>query len=163
LCLKLGMFPNNMNSFMLMPVDFVSRAIAGLSALDSSNGRSYHLFNPRPTPMNVLITWLNRYGYRTEKVAQSKWIGTFSEYVLQCSDPSLQAMAGMVESFVEHDHEDSIPYQGRRTAAALNQIGMDLPAVNESVFVKSLDYLVHSKFLDRPLRQSPSAESNAFH
>jgi fengycin family lipopeptide synthetase B len=163
LCLKLGMFPINMNSFMLMPVDFVGRAIAGLSALDSSNGRSYHLFNPRPTPMNVLITWLNRYGYRTEKVVPSKWIGTFSEYVSQCSDPSLQAMAGMVESFVEHDHQDSIPYQGHRTAATLNQIGIDLPAVNESVFVKSLDYLVRSKFLDRPLRQSPSAESNALH
>ena len=160
LCLELGMFPMNMNSFMLMPVDFVSRAIAGLSALNASRGRNYHLFNPRRTPLSVLMNWLSRYGYRCEKVTRSQWVSAFSEYVSRCSEPSLQAIAGMVESFVEQDHEDLIPYQGRRTEATLNQIGIPLPAVNEGLFVKSLDYLVQSGFLGQPLPQSRPADCN---
>jgi amino acid adenylation domain-containing protein/thioester reductase-like protein/non-ribosomal peptide synthase protein (TIGR01720 family) len=162
-CLDLGMFPLNKASFMLMPIDFVSRAIIALSNLDSSPGRTYHVFNPQPTPMEDLIAWLDRHGYRTKKVSSSEWLYAFFALVSQQQNHASHTIAGMVESFVEHHHDDSIPYQNERTVDTLKRIGITLPIVDESVFGKSLDYLVGSGFLERPSLQSSQGKSTGLY
>ncbi|MGX2029278.1 amino acid adenylation domain-containing protein [Methylocaldum gracile] len=151
-CLDLGIFPTNRTSFVLTPVDFVSRAIVGLSALDSSPGRTYHVFNPHPTPVSDLIAWLDRYGYRIEKASPPEWMSAFSTLASRSPDQPLHTMAGMVESFVEHHHDGSVPYRCGTTAEALRQAGIALPTVDEGVFAKSLDYLVDAGVLERPFR-----------
>jgi fengycin family lipopeptide synthetase B len=152
-CLDLGIFPMNKVSFVLTPVDFVSRAVVALSALDSSPGRSYHIFNPQPTPVADLIAWLGRYGYRIEQAPPSEWLRAFSALLTRSPEHALQAMAGMVESFVEHHHGEWIPYRCAETAAALREAGIAPPAVDEGVFGKSLDYLVGMGVLERPARR----------
>jgi len=147
-CLDLGIFPSNKVSLALTPVDFVSRAIVTLSTFDSSPGLTYHVCNPQPTPVAELMAWLDRYGYRIEKASPPEWLSAFSAFVLQSPAHPLHTMVGMVESFVEHQHDNSIPYQFDRTVEALKQTGIALPTIDESMFGKSLDYLNDAGFLE---------------
>ncbi|PPD36106.1 MAG: non-ribosomal peptide synthetase [Methylomonas sp.] len=149
-CLELGMFPSNKAGFMLMPIDFVSSAIVALAHLADSAGSTYHICNPQVTPMDDLIAWMDSYGYPATKVSPSEWLEKFYALATQLPDSSAQTIEGMVAPFVEHTHDSSIPYQNSKTTAALTQIGIILPAVDETVFGKSLDYLTRSGFLAAP-------------
>ncbi|MBT9099799.1 amino acid adenylation domain-containing protein [Methylovulum psychrotolerans] len=149
-CLDLGMFPANKAGFMLMPIDFVSHAIIGLANSDAAPGRTYHICNPNATPMDELITWLDRYGYPTVKVPPSEWIYAFHALTSQLQHSTSQTIAGMVEPFVEHHHDNAVPYQNGQTTQALAGIGIALPTIDEGVFGKSLDYMIDSGFLEPP-------------
>lgn len=155
-CLDLGIFPSNKVSLTLTPVDFVSRAIVTLSNFDFSLGRTYHVCNLQPIPVAELMAWLGRYGYRIEQASPSEWFSAFSALVSRLPDHPLHTMIGVVESFVEHNHDYSIPYRCDSTVAALKQIGVALPIVDEGVFAKSLDYLVGVGVLEHPVKNAPS-------
>jgi|CXWL01.1.fsa_nt_gi amino acid adenylation domain-containing protein/thioester reductase-like protein/non-ribosomal peptide synthase protein (TIGR01720 family) len=153
MCLDLGLFPSNKVSFALTPVDFVSQAIVALATIDAAPGLNYHICNPHPTPVAELMAWLTNYGYRIEKASSSQWLGAFSALVSALPEHPLHTMAGRVETFVEHLHDNTMPYQFGRTLAALQQVGIALPTLDESMFGKSLDYLVDVGLLGRPLAQ----------
>jgi thioester reductase-like protein len=72
-CLQLSEFPDLNIEIDMVPVDYVSQAIAHLVKTKLTTNNIYHLTNPRPILLKTLINWLSNYGFAANAISFSAW------------------------------------------------------------------------------------------
>jgi thioester reductase-like protein len=86
-CIQAGYGPDIRNSMDMTPVDYVARAIVYLSRQPESNGKVFHLLNPRPITWSRIIDTCIHAGYAMQKLPFQEWIEAVEEHEDPTTNP----------------------------------------------------------------------------
>ena len=72
-CIQLGYAPTMDEKITILPVDYVSEAIVGISLYQPTKSAVYHIDHPVGIMWSDLIAWLNHYGYKIKMTSLKNW------------------------------------------------------------------------------------------
>jgi amino acid adenylation domain-containing protein/thioester reductase-like protein len=72
-CLQMGFVPELEAALNLVPASYVSQLIVSLSKIKSPTGQAYQIVNPTSVSWNQFINWLEKIGYRIQRVSYESW------------------------------------------------------------------------------------------
>lgn len=70
--IELGMAPKEMGNFEFLPVDFTAKCIIKI-LVSSIRNRIFNFGHPNSIPYDIIIQWLNEYGYNVNLVDPKEW------------------------------------------------------------------------------------------
>ena len=147
-CVLLGSVPNLDVMVNIVPVDFVSAAIVGLSKDEKNFGGIYHLDNPEPLHFKHLAGWLASQGLDARTLSFDAWREElFSQIPHMPSDewaPYLPLLEEVDESQVFMPEFDLT-----NTLTRLNGSGIVCHPVNDALFSAYLNYFIPRGFLEK--------------
>ncbi|MTE21412.1 KR domain-containing protein [Streptomyces sp. TRM43335] len=147
-CVQLGLAPDVDLDVEMTPVDYVARALVGISLSPRSLGGTYHLVNPGKLPFAELVRSMSRYGWRTETVPVETWWRALQETYAE-QDNELHPVMEVVEEFVVGG-EEAIDYDVTHAERALRDTGITCPALDEALLETYFDWMVRGGYLPRP-------------
>jgi amino acid adenylation domain-containing protein/thioester reductase-like protein len=95
-CLQMGIAPDLKAMLNLVPVNFVTRAIANLSQQQKPCDRAFHIVNPNSIEWQELLSWMIRKGYSLERVSYQYWCEQLLKLVADGSDNVLVPLQKVV-------------------------------------------------------------------
>ncbi|GAA2612953.1 amino acid adenylation domain-containing protein [Actinomadura fulvescens] len=140
----------------LVPVDFAAAALAHLLLREPPHGRAYHLGNPAPAPLSLLVERLRAFGYGVREVPYDEWCRAMKEAVQR--DPDM-ALANYLPMFTERSERTGLSvfeahFSGNmpeldqtNARRALDGTGLACPPVDADLLDRYLDYFLASGFL----------------
>ncbi|MFH8751705.1 amino acid adenylation domain-containing protein [Streptomyces rimosus] len=142
-----------------VPVDHTAQAIVHILTHETPDGRAYHLTNPRPAELRLLVERLRAMGYPVDSVPYDDWTARLRDLTARHSDhpmvpylPMFTETAG--ESHMPHVRlqcTDTFPALDRaHTADALDRLGSDCPPVDATLIDRYLHHFLDSRFLAPP-------------
>ncbi|MCC6498806.1 MAG: amino acid adenylation domain-containing protein [Anaerolineales bacterium] len=147
-CVLLGSVPSLDVMVNIVPVDFVSAAIVGLSKDEKNFGGVYHLDNPEPLHFKHLAGWLASQGLEARTLSFDAWREElFSQIPHMPSDewaPYLPLLEEVDESQVFMPEFDLT-----NTLTRLNGSGIVCHPVNDALFSAYLNYFIPRGFLEK--------------
>jgi thioester reductase-like protein/FkbH-like protein len=117
----------------LTPVEYVVHAIVHLSLRPDSQGRIFHLCNPRPMPMNVLVESLRRAGHTVSLVPADVWLAAVRQRFLEDDRPAAGLVPLLASLVVGEDGARTLEravsafYSCAETVAALEESDVACP------------------------------------
>jgi amino acid adenylation domain-containing protein/thioester reductase-like protein len=72
-CLQIGLAPDIEAILNLVPANYVSQKIVGLSKIQTSCFQTHQIINPNPISWSQFVNWLIRIGYSIEKIPYEAW------------------------------------------------------------------------------------------
>lgn len=144
-CIQLGYAPNWKEKITLLPVDFVSKALVGISLHDPSKSLVYHLDHPRGIMWIDLIGWLNNYGFSIKLCSHEEW----RQYLTKITTEN--ALYHFLPYYLAMDTEPVTP--GTRienSKRILKEIGIHFPDISDHLLQLYFNYLCRTGFLPTP-------------
>jgi thioester reductase-like protein len=142
---QLGMHPDRNLNVNIVPVDFVSRGIVYLSALQDSAGQVFHLTNPRSTSLSDLVKWSDSNHYLRE-VSYPDWRNALIQQAQMQIKNDLLPLLPLFP--LDHPERIEQPINSQQTLDTLAEAGIECPAVEEELVRIYLSYLIESGFLE---------------
>ena len=93
-CIQLGCVFLDDSLVNLIPVDYAVKAIVHLSSQPKSLGKTFHLFNPQPTPWNEVANSIISLGYPLKQLNYEKWRKELLATLEQFADNPLSPLIG---------------------------------------------------------------------
>ncbi|WP_432048367.1 type I polyketide synthase [Streptomyces asiaticus] len=124
--------------FHLLPVDYVSAAILGISMRPETSGGTFHLFNRSSLSLADCVSQLRRLGYRLDETDWERWSAAVRADRENALLPLLHAfemMASDTDSFYP-------PFDTTETEAALEGTGISCPPLTEELFATYVEFFV---------------------
>lgn len=135
----------------LVPADHVAKTLVQLLLHPSSLGKTYHLANPAPIPLDTVLAALRNTGYPLKVLPQN----IFNALLQQHADPGVQRVA-LVNALVPSILETSDPpFDQRNVQRALPS--SVCPRADEALVARYLKYLVQTGVFPAPPGFSVSA------
>jgi thioester reductase-like protein len=138
----------------LVPIDYVSRAIVGLSLREESLGKHFHLANSLPVGVNDLVAWIEAFGYPLKRVPYDKWRADLLNPAKGLRHDALYSMAPLLSMSAAADGPTLVgkvpEFDCRNTKKALSGTEISCPPVDGELMENYLVYLVKSGFLNSP-------------
>lgn len=144
-CILLGCAPDFHERITILPVDFVSNAIIKLSLHNPLHSNIYHVDHPAGIMWTDLVSWLNNYGYLIKTIALKEWK---KKLQLIGKDNPLYPFLPFYLSYP--DDYKGIEVNTTKTSAALREIGITYPELNDSLLNTYFEYLRSVGFLAEP-------------
>ena len=152
--IELGVAPEAEARLNMIPVDYVSKAIAHLSTRDSSLGRVFHLAHSQPVAWGELVEWIRSFGYPIQPISYDQWraqlleLGRVKEnaahFLLPLFSLSLtRAGPRIVRNIPDFDCQNTLD--------GLAGTSIACPPVDNQVFEAYFSYFVRTGFLSAPL------------
>ncbi|MEU3984587.1 thioester reductase domain-containing protein [Streptomyces sp. NPDC026672] len=145
--LQAGAVPAGVDGrFHLLPVDYVSAAILGVSRRPEAAGGVFHLFNDSSVSLRECVRRLRALGYPLEELDQGSWRARVEQDPGNAMLPLLHAfemMTGDTDRFYP-------PMDTTETAAALEGSGVVCPVVDEELFALYVRYFVATGHFPAP-------------
>jgi thioester reductase-like protein len=124
----------------ITPVDYVSKAIVHLSLQQESLGKAFHLVNPQPVPLNVIVNQLISLGHPIKRVSYEQW-----KTILSHQSNALRTIAPVITASVDERKltylemwlGDSHLFDCHNTIVGLDGSGISCPTINS----KFLEFL----------------------
>ncbi|WP_313896816.1 thioester reductase domain-containing protein [Streptomyces sp. GC420] len=137
--LQTGLVPSGVGGrFHLLPVDYVSAAILGISTRPEGAGGTYHLFNRSSLGLADCVDYLRRLGYRLDEAERPQWEAAVQSDRDNALLPLLHAFDMMTS-----DTDAFYPVlDTSETEAALDGTGISCPPLTEELFVKYVEFFV---------------------
>jgi thioester reductase-like protein len=133
------------------PVDFVSAAVVRLSLRPDSCGHVFHLLNPRPTDLRLLLEFLCGFGYPLREVTAEQWRAGLPVGELAASgDGGAVALASLLALGTAASGEVADSIDCRQTTADLAALGLSCPPVDAASMRRFLTYSVRAGVLPEP-------------
>jgi len=144
-CIQLGLAPNWNEKITILPVNFVSKTIIGISLQQKDKSNMFHLDHPTGIMWTDLIAWLNDYGY-TIKIGDHKdWL---QKLTLIHSDNALYPF--LPHLLAQKEAPDSPIIDMDNTITALTKIHLTYPEINNRLLTVYIRYLCEVGFLPEP-------------
>ncbi|AJC52690.1 type I polyketide synthase [Streptomyces sp. 769] len=124
--------------FHLLPVDYTSAAIIGLSRQEESAGRTFHLFNQNALSLATCVEYLRSLGYPLAE----KELGEWSACIRGDHDNAVTPLLDAFEYMVTETDSFYPPIDTSETDAALLDSGIQCPPVTEELFAKYIEFFV---------------------
>lgn len=145
-----GLAPDGATMLDLLPVDFIARAVVGLSLRPEAAGETYHLLHPEPVSSEVLFEVCREAGYAIERVPYDTWFRHLGEIASGDQGHALFPLVALFSS--RRGRRDGaggtgrtgeasraeLPFDTRRTRSALRAAGLTLPTLDEDLFRRYL-------------------------
>ncbi len=152
--LNLGVAPEPDRDLLLTPVNFVSRAIVGLSLDPGSAGRTYHLVNPARTPMASLQEMIRDCGYPLASLPFADWREQVAAHAARTRDEALAAVLSFSGAGIEGLPlwpQPNIAFDASETAGALADLGLECPPIDGNVVRICIEYFGSVGFVQVPV------------
>jgi amino acid adenylation domain-containing protein/thioester reductase-like protein len=153
-CIQLGMAPSLDLTVDMTPVDYVSQAIVHLSRQKESFNKVFHLSNPHPLPLTVLIHWVRTEGYPLEPVSYDKWLAELKRDAEHSEEnalyPLLHLFSEMMTSEIKSETEPS--FDDQNTRHGLDGSNIVCPPVDSELLSTYFSYFRSCGFLTAPQR-----------
>jgi thioester reductase-like protein len=155
-CIQMGSMPNMNCGITLVPVDYVSRAIAYLSQQNESLGNTFHLNNPNYSSWSDVADWINEFGYPVRQLPYAEW----EAELIAAAASGENVLSGLLPFFLKRWSEEQLSFAGfgqRRvklnceaTVAKLSDAAIACPSINNTLLNTYFSHFIHSGFLDTP-------------
>ncbi|MFG2877699.1 type I polyketide synthase [Streptomyces sp. NPDC048337] len=124
--------------FHLLPVDYVSAAIIGLSGRGGTVGRTFHLFNQSSLSLEQSVGHLRSLGYELAEKDWSDWKGS----VQADRDNALQPLLHAFEMMTSDTDAFYPPIDTSETERDLAESGIVCPPLTEGLFARYVRFFV---------------------
>ncbi|MFF2148469.1 amino acid adenylation domain-containing protein [Kitasatospora sp. NPDC058190] len=154
-----GLAPDIALPMDFVPVDHLAEAVVHIATRQDTDGRTYHLTNPRPAMLSDVIERMRAAGCEVRTLPYRQWVGELvrhvaanptsatAPFVSLCVDRSRTADMSVKELYFE----GTFPVLGRRNAeTALAGSGLHCPPVDAALLDRYLEYFFTSGYLQRP-------------
>ena len=159
-CIQLGLAPNWNMPVDIVPVDYISQAIAHLSRQKTSLSKVFHISNPRSMAWNQLVNWMCDFGYSLQQVPYSQWITEVMNRVPSTPDNALHPFFAFLSEKIPEQQmsvpeiyfvqTESLQYDCQNTLNALADTDITCPPVDDKLLRTYFSYFIHSGFLTPP-------------
>jgi amino acid adenylation domain-containing protein/thioester reductase-like protein len=165
-CIQLGTVPQDDSLVNLTPVDFAVGAIVHLSNQPESLGKTFHLFNPQPTPWSEVVNSIISLGYPLKQLDYQQWrkellttaerspdhalFPLISTFDAPHKPPNSIRGTGVYESETPHnDTEESInqELEASNTNSGLAETSIVCPKCDRQLLSTYFSYLIDQGFL----------------
>jgi thioester reductase-like protein/amino acid adenylation domain-containing protein len=150
-CIQLGSVPDGNMMENIVPVDYVSNAIAHLSRQKESLNKVFHLVNSQPLHSNMLIESIRSFGYPLKQIPYDQWqaelikiAGSFPEHPLYPLVPFFPARNSQENT----SNSAVLQFDCQNTIDGLAGTSIVCPPVSDRLLITYLSYLIKSGYLD---------------
>jgi nonribosomal peptide synthetase MxcG len=136
----------------LVPADHVAAAIAHLSRQPGSIGKTFHLTNPRPVPIRLVLNVLRQRGYELAEIPSAEWarrLAAGAEQAAEAGDYTLGMLAAQLGSH-PMDAVPTLVFGRDNTLAGLSGSAVPPPSVDAESIGRYVDYFIDFGFFPRP-------------
>jgi amino acid adenylation domain-containing protein/thioester reductase-like protein len=148
-CIQLGTVPQDDSLVNLTPVDFAVGAIVHLSSQPESIGKTFHLFNPQPTPWSEVINSIISLGYPLKQLDYQQWRKELLATVERSPDHPLFPLISTFDT-PHNNTEESInqELEVSNTNAGLAETSIVCPKCDRQLLSTYFSYLANQGFLN---------------
>ncbi|HSW70160.1 MAG TPA: amino acid adenylation domain-containing protein [Gammaproteobacteria bacterium] len=144
-CIQLGFAPNWKEKITILPVNFVSKAIVGISLQQKDKSSVFHLDHPTGIMWTDLVSWLNTYGYSIKLCSHKEWL----EKLMRLT-PENALYPFLPHLLAKKEGPNSPVIDMDNTMTALNKAHLYFPDINNRLLVIYIRYLCEVGFLPEP-------------
>ncbi|MFE4947260.1 thioester reductase domain-containing protein, partial [Streptomyces sp. NPDC056641] len=126
--------------FHLLPVDYVSGAILGVSRRPESVGRTFHLFNRSSLSLVRCVEYLRSLGYRLDELDWNSW----RERVQADRDNAIRPLLHAFEMMTSDTDAFYPPIDTSETETALAGTGVVCPPLTAELFARYVEFFVEA-------------------
>ncbi|MFD3916888.1 thioester reductase domain-containing protein [Streptomyces sp. NPDC058603] len=126
--------------FHLLPVDYVSGAILGVSRRPESAGGTFHLFNRSSLSLVRCVEYLRSLGYRLDELDWNSW----RERVRADRDNAIRPLLHAFEMMTSDTDAFYPPIDTSETEAALAGSGLVCPPLTAELFARYVEFFVEA-------------------
>lgn len=145
--------------FHLVPVDYVSSAILGLSRNPAAVNRNHHLANSTHLPFVEMMDALRARGYRLDELGWDPWV----RRVRSNPENTMVAMVDSFESTIYSGRNHYLTVDTAETRALLAGTGIDCPPMTQDLFDKYVDFFVRVGYFPPPGAHPAASPSGRLH
>jgi amino acid adenylation domain-containing protein/thioester reductase-like protein len=128
----------------ITPVDFVSAAVVRLSLRPTSLGRAFHLLNPRPADLRLLLQALREFGYPLREVPAVQWQADLVSRAVADQGVAAAALPALLAGGALASADAAAAIDCRRTAAELAAAGVQCPEIDRASMRRFVDSAVRA-------------------
>ncbi len=156
-CIELGTVPQDDSLVNLTPVDYAVEAIVHLSSQPESLGKTFHLFNPQPTPWSEVVNSIIFLGYPLKQLDYQQWRKELLTTVERSPDHPLFPLISTFDT-PHNDTEESInqELEASNTNAGLAETSIVCPKCDLQLLSTYFSYLIRNGFLNQSEITPPS-------
>ncbi len=144
-CIQSGIAPDWNEKITILPVDFVSKAIVGISLQQKDKSSTFHLDHPTGIMWADLIAWLNNYGYDIKICTHQEWL----EKLIQIN-PENALYPFLPHLLAQKEAPHSPIIEINNTTNMLSKTNLYFPEINNRLLVIYVKYLCEVGFLPEP-------------
>jgi amino acid adenylation domain-containing protein/thioester reductase-like protein len=135
----------------MTPIDYVSNTIAKLSLQSKVAGNIFHLVNPQPLPLSLLVEALQGRGYAIQQISYLQW-----QAAIKLEPNALSPMASLLSDDDENVQRNCLElwlggndkFDCTNTSYALTENPLTCPPGNIELINTYLDYFTESGFIE---------------
>jgi thioester reductase-like protein len=149
-CIQLGSVPQDNSMVNLTPVDYAVGAIVHLADRPASLGKTFHIFNPQPTPWKEVVNSIISLGYPLKQIDYQQWRKQLLTAVEQSSDHPLSPL---ISTFAENETnsnteaERDVQLRNRNTRSGLAETSINCPPCDRNLLSTYISYLIKQGYL----------------
>ncbi len=155
-CIQMGSMPDMNCGLTLVPVDYVSGAIAHLSQQPESLGQAFHLNNPHDSSWADVTQSINELGFSVKQVPYEAW----EAQLIEIAGTEENALSGLLPFFLRRWSQEQLTFAGlgqrrvklncQETVARLANSSVSCARVDAKLLDTYFSQFVRSGFLDAP-------------
>ncbi|MGL5795316.1 MAG: thioester reductase domain-containing protein [Waterburya sp.] len=152
-CIQLGSVPQDDSMVNLTPVDYAVAAIAHLSSQPGSLGKTFHIFNPQPTPWEEVVNSVISLGYPLKQIDYQQWRKQLLTALEKSPD---NALFPLISTFTANETnsnpEAEIDRQldAQNTMSGLVRTSINCPPCDRQLLSTYISYLINRGYLKQP-------------
>jgi thioester reductase-like protein len=150
-CIQLGSVPQDNSMVNLTPVDYAVGAIVHLADRPASLGKTFHIFNPQPTPWEEVVNSVISLGYPLKQIDYQQWRKQLLTAVEQSSDHPLSPLISIfAENETNSNTEAEIDLQlsDRNIVSGLAETSINCPRCDSKLLSTYISYLIKQGYLE---------------
>lgn len=151
-CIQLGSMPDGDAMMNLIPVDYISYAIAHLSKQEKSLGKAFNLVNPNSFCSSKLVDAIRSLGYSIQQIPYEEWrnklldvAGSFPEHPLYSLIPFFPAK----ESQSDDLNRAELKFDCQNMLDGMADTSVSCPLIDDKVLHTYFSYLIQNGFINQ--------------
>lgn len=150
-CIQMGSVPQRDGMVNLIPVDFVSKAIAHLSRQKESLGKAFHLVNPNPASFRDIVNWVRSFGYPLREISDEQWREELRTIAGKSPDNPLFPLVPFWSKPPEvNTSSPLLKFDCKNTLDGLADTNINCPPISVELLTKFMSYLIKKGVLGNP-------------
>ena len=139
-CIQLKKFPDLNTQIDIVPVDYVSRAIVGLSRQKNHAGKVFHLINSQLISWETFFNSLQLLGYSLEKVDYDNFYAELKYQLSQSPKNKVYSSLLLLLKLSKLFSSDKLEFDATRTLIELTELSISCPVIDEKLLSLYFSY-----------------------
>jgi phthiocerol/phenolphthiocerol synthesis type-I polyketide synthase E len=169
--IQLGIAPPGEAELDVTPVDYVAASVVHISLQEDGLNRVYHFPHPHIPQFEVAYDFMEKYGYRLERLPQEEWERQVLERVRTETDNALAPFLPVLANYQAYGETaavegrtgvmQAVGFDDRNTREKIAGTDIVCPAIDDRLLRTYFDWFVESGFLEPPPNREVPAEPAA--